>query len=88
MKLIPVSSWIAAPIAIRSAPIVITFAMTMSSTAGVATRAPYVVRRTVARSVFVTWATLADICMTTISIGVDRSRSQFCAKPAVAPTTE
>ena len=58
---------------------VITLATTMSSTAGVATRAPYVLRKSVARSVLVTLPTLADICWTTMSIGVDSSSSQFCA---------
>ena len=88
MKLILVSSWTAAAMASRSAPIVMTLAMTISSTAGVAMRAPKVVRRTVARSVLVTLATLADMCWTTMSIGVERNSSQFWAKPAVAPTIE
>ena len=72
----------------RSAPIVMTLGTTISSTAGVATARPKVVRRRVARSLLVTFATLADISMTTISIGVESRRSQFCAKPAVAPTIE
>ena len=67
---------------------VMTLAITIRSTAGVATRAPNVVRSKVARSVLVTLATLADICWMTMSIGVERSRSQFCAKPTVAPTIE
>ena len=67
---------------------VITLGITISSTAGVATALPKVVRRTVARSLLVTLATLADISMTATSIGVDSSSSQFWAKPAVAPTIE
>ena len=67
---------------------VITLGMTMSRTAGVATRVPKCVRSTVARSLLVTLATFADICITAISIGVDRRSSQFWAKPAVAPTIE
>ncbi len=88
MNLMPVSSCIAAPNAVRSAPIVITLAITIRPTAGVATRAPNDVWRTVARSVLLTFATFADICSTTISIGVERKSSQFCANPAVAPTME
>src|SRR4029077_3750899 len=88
MYLTPVTSWTAAAIARRSAPIVITLAITISSTAGVAERAPYMVRSSVARSVLVTFATFADICCTTMSIGVARNSSQFCAYPAVAPTIE
>ena len=61
-NLIPVNSSNAAPIASRSAPIVMTFATTISKTAGVATRAPKDVRSSVARSLLVTLATLADIC--------------------------
>src|ERR1700676_321402 len=67
---------------------VITLATTISTTAGVATRAPKVVRRRLARSLFLTLATFADICWTAISIGVEKKSSQFCAKPTVAPTIE
>src|SRR5207253_11138622 len=88
MKLILVSSWTAAAMASRSAPIVMTLAMTISSTAGVAMRAPKVVRRTVARSVLVTLAALADVCWPATGFGVERNSGGFWAKAAVAPTVE
>lgn len=72
----------------HAAPIVMTLATTISRTAGVATRAPKLVRSSEASSLLATLATFADICWITMSIGVERSSSQFCAKPTVAPTIE